>query len=110
MSKALLLPAQHARFRVQPRRKPWRAREPATHFEISVIEASRRILAQSRSVRSSSSVFTITNGRALLRDVDVGHSDGIDNEVLTGLTEGDSVILHPTDRVNHGVSVEARRQ
>jgi HlyD family secretion protein len=53
-------------------------------------------------------VFAVVNRSAVLRQVEIGHSDGIETEVLNGLAEGDRVVLHPTDRVEDGAAVEAR--
>ncbi len=48
------------------------------------------------------SVFTIENGRATLRPVETGHSNGKETEILSGLSAGDTVILYPGERVqNH---------
>ena len=52
-------------------------------------------------------VFVIENGRAVLRRVQVGRSDGLEMQVIDGLNEQDQVILHPTDRVEAGVRVES---
>lgn len=53
-------------------------------------------------------VFAIRNGRAVLTPVRIGHSNDKTAEVLSGLREGDSVIVHPSDRVHDGVRVQAR--
>lgn len=42
-------------------------------------------------------VFVIDNGRARLLPVEVGHRNTSEAEIITGLTEGASVILHPTN-------------
>lgn len=48
-------------------------------------------------------VFAIENSRARLREVQVGKTNGLETEILTGLREGESIILHPSDRVQSGV-------
>lgn len=48
------------------------------------------------------SVFAIENGRARTRDVEVGHRNAIQAEVMRGLTEGTEVILHPGNQVAEG--------
>lgn len=52
--------------------------------------------------------FVIVDGRAALRTVQVGNSDGIESEVLGGLSEGDAVILHAPDRVRDGIAIAVR--
>lgn len=50
-------------------------------------------------------VFAIEDGRAAIREVAIGHR-GIDRaEVLSGLEEGDRVIVFPSDLVEDGVRV-----
>ena len=53
-------------------------------------------------------VFTVRKSRAVLQPVRVGHSNGVETEILAGLSAGDQVILHPSDRVRHGVRTVAR--
>lgn len=50
-------------------------------------------------------VYRVVKGRARLAPVEVGHRSNADAEVLRGLTEGEVVILHPSDRVAEGVRV-----
>ncbi len=53
-------------------------------------------------------LYVVTAGRAELRPVQAGHSDGRDTEILGGLAEGEQVILHPNDRIIAGVAVRPR--
>ena len=53
-------------------------------------------------------VFVESDGRAELRHVSIGRQSSLDAEVLDGLTEGERVIMHPSDRVQHGVRVADR--
>jgi HlyD family secretion protein len=53
------------------------------------------------------SVFRIENGRARERPVRVGHESSADSEILEGLSPGDQVVRHPTDRIQDGVRVRA---
>jgi len=53
-------------------------------------------------------VFTVQQSRAVLRTVRVGHTNGLETEILEGLSPGDSVILHPSDRVRPGVAIAPR--
>lgn len=47
-------------------------------------------------------VYVDDAGRARQRKVAIGHENGAEAEVLDGLSAGDRVILHPTDRVSEG--------
>ena len=55
-------------------------------------------------------VFVEESGRARLRTVELGRSNGLQGEITGGLREGERVILHPSDRVSDGVRVGARSQ
>ncbi len=52
-------------------------------------------------------VFVVDEGVAKLRAVRVGRSSGIDTEIIDGLRPGESVIVHPDDRVEDGSRVDA---
>jgi HlyD family secretion protein len=51
------------------------------------------------------SVFVIEKGRARMRDVEVGHHNALQVEVLKGLSEGTEVILHPGNQISEGTRV-----
>lgn len=53
-------------------------------------------------------VFRIEQGKARLVPVGIGHRNGLDAEILGGLSDGDRVIVHPSDKVADGGLVEAR--
>jgi HlyD family secretion protein len=53
-------------------------------------------------------VFKVVSGRADLEAVEVGHRGENEAEILSGLAEGERVILHPSDRVGDGVRVKER--
>jgi HlyD family secretion protein len=53
-------------------------------------------------------VFAVEGGRARLRRVEVGRSNGLETEVRVGLAEGEVVILHPSDKIQAGARVTAR--
>ena len=53
-------------------------------------------------------VFSLKDGRANATIVTIGHRNGRMAEVLSGLSAGDRVVLHPSDRVRNGVSVAQR--
>jgi HlyD family secretion protein len=50
--------------------------------------------------------FVLDHGRARLRSVKVGRSNGTETQVLEGLKEGEDVILYPGDRVSDGLKVK----
>jgi HlyD family secretion protein len=54
-------------------------------------------------------VFALDGGRARLRKVRVGDSSGTSMEILEGLAAGESVIVHPGDRVAEGGRVRPAR-
>lgn len=53
-------------------------------------------------------VYAIAAGHAVLRHVDIGHRGALDVEIARGLSEGDRVVIHPSDAVRDGVPVAAR--
>ena len=58
--------------------------------------------------RGDWALFVVEDGRAVLRKIDIGHMNGIQAEVLGGLEAGETVLLHPSDRIADGVLVTAR--
>ena len=52
--------------------------------------------------------FMVSAGRARIRQVRIGHSNGLESEILGGLEAGDRVIVHPGDKVKDGGRVAAR--
>jgi len=53
-------------------------------------------------------VFVEAEGRAELRRVSIGRRSQLEAQVLDGLVAGERVIMHPSDRVQHGVRVADR--
>ena len=53
-------------------------------------------------------VFTVANGRARTTLVQIGHRNTRMAEVISGLSDGDRVVLHPSDRVEDGISISER--
>jgi HlyD family secretion protein len=51
------------------------------------------------------STFVVSGGRAVARDVEVGHRNESDAEILSGLAEGQRVILHPPNTIVAGSRV-----
>ena len=54
------------------------------------------------------SVFVVEGGRAVRRDVRVGHRSPLAVEILDGLDVGATVIRHPSNDVDEGVRVQPR--
>jgi len=54
------------------------------------------------------STFVVEKGRATVRDVAIGHRNETEVEILKGLSEGERVILHPSNQINDGVRVRSQ--
>ncbi len=50
--------------------------------------------------------FVLEGGRARLKTISVGRSNGLQTEVLGGLSEGERVIVYPGDQVRDGARVK----
>ncbi|MBI3705373.1 MAG: HlyD family efflux transporter periplasmic adaptor subunit [Rhizobiales bacterium] len=53
-------------------------------------------------------VYAVHNGRAEVAAISIGHRNNRLAEVLSGLSAGDQVVLHPSDRIRQGVAVAQR--
>lgn len=53
-------------------------------------------------------VYVVRGSRAMLQMVRVAHTNGMETEILDGLSVGEQVILHPSDRVQDGVRIVPR--
>jgi HlyD family secretion protein len=58
--------------------------------------------------RDGWAVFAVEDGKARLRQVEIGRQGGLVAEVVRGLEAGDQVVLHPGDSIVDGLRVEAR--
>ncbi|MEI6106925.1 MAG: efflux RND transporter periplasmic adaptor subunit [Opitutae bacterium] len=81
-------------FRVEARVTVW---EDAKVLKVPVSALFRR--------GSEWSAYVVRDGRAALAPVSAGRSSGTETQVLSGLKEGDEVILYPGDRVADGMRV-----
>ncbi|MCB1759432.1 MAG: HlyD family efflux transporter periplasmic adaptor subunit [Gammaproteobacteria bacterium] len=54
-------------------------------------------------------VFVDENGVAKKRNVKLGRRTGLETEVLAGVSQGERVVVHPSDKISDGVVIEARR-
>jgi HlyD family secretion protein len=55
------------------------------------------------------SVFVLENGKAVRREVTVGKTNGLETEIIKGLSADEPVIVHPGDRIKDGSSVTQRQ-
>jgi HlyD family secretion protein len=55
------------------------------------------------------SVFVVEDGRAILKKIQLGKKNAFEAQVLSGLEEGELVILHPSNQVKNGVLVDKRK-
>jgi len=53
-------------------------------------------------------VYVVEKGRAKIRPVEAGKRNGLAAQVLSGLAEGETVVLHPGDTVSDGRKVRLR--
>lgn len=53
-------------------------------------------------------VFVIESGKAKRREVKIGHQNSVESEVLEGLSQDETVILHPPNQLADGTSVAAQ--
>jgi HlyD family secretion protein len=53
-------------------------------------------------------VFAVRDGRARTTPVRIGHRNSRAAEVLEGITAGELVIIHPSDRIADGTQVAQR--
>ena len=54
------------------------------------------------------SLYVVEDGRARLRAVVTGRGNGLQTRILKGIEEGETVVLHPGDRVTDGARVAPR--
>lgn len=59
--------------------------------------------------RDQWAAFVRRDGQAELRIVTIGHRNSLAAEILDGLAEGEQVILHPSDKIADGTSIELRQ-
>jgi HlyD family secretion protein len=53
-------------------------------------------------------VFIADGGRARMRPVEIGRRNGTEAQVLKGLSEGETVIVHPSDSIKDGSRIAIR--
>ncbi len=53
-------------------------------------------------------VFQINDARARLQPVEIGHQNSLESEIVSGLEEGDRIVMHPSDQVEDGAEIFER--
>ncbi|MCA8914287.1 MAG: efflux RND transporter periplasmic adaptor subunit [Planctomycetes bacterium] len=59
-------------------------------------------------VPEGDALFVVSDGKATQRVVKIGARNGLEAEVKSGLNEGDTVIVHPSDDIEEGTRVKER--
>lgn len=53
-------------------------------------------------------VFKVVGDRAVRTEVEIGHQNGRVAEILSGVSPGETIVLHPSERITHGVKLAKR--
>lgn len=91
----------------------WAALGDGYRLDVQIVtwqQPSVLTLSQGAAFRSGDewAVFTVEDGRAHLRRVKLGQRSVFDVEVLSGVDEGGTIVLHPGEKVIDGVRVTTR--
>jgi HlyD family secretion protein len=54
-------------------------------------------------------VFAVDRGRAVLRPVKIGRRNDLEAEVLSGVSENETVLVHPSDRIQNTTRIRERK-
>jgi HlyD family secretion protein len=54
-------------------------------------------------------VFAMQRGRALLRPVKIGRRNDLEAEVLSGVSENETVVVHPSDKIQNMTGIRERK-
>jgi HlyD family secretion protein len=54
------------------------------------------------------SVFVMVDGVATQRQIDISHNNGIQAQVVSGLTEGEQVVIYPSAAIQNGAAITRR--
>jgi HlyD family secretion protein len=77
-----------------------------------IIDEARNVLKIPSSalfrVGGDTAVFRVESNVAHEHKVKVGRQNGLEAEILEGLSEGDQVVLHPSDQIKDGVKIRQR--
>ncbi len=94
-------------------REAWEALGDAYRVEVAIVVWERDSVIK---VPTSSlfrdgdgwAVYAVEEGTAVRRTVELGQRNGLEAEILAGLSEGERVIVHPSDKIEDGVAVAER--
>lgn len=94
-------------------REAWRALGDRYRVEARVITVTRPnvIKVPNSAIFNTTegpAVFLVQAGRARVKRIETGRRTGIESEILEGLKEGDTVVIHPGDDIEDGTAVEER--
>jgi HlyD family secretion protein len=94
-------------------RRLWKSLGHGFRVDVSVItwESEGSLIAPMGAVfrdGEQQAVYVVVNGRASLRHIVAGHTNTTQVEVLGGVSEGEMVVLYPTDRIQNGSIVRDR--
>ena len=65
----------------------------------------RKTLSLESGKEDAWAVFVVENEEVLLRDISIGQRSGLQAEVLFGLSAGEKVVLHPSNKVMQGNNI-----
>jgi HlyD family secretion protein len=84
-------------FRVEPRIEVWRGEDVVSAPVAALFRRDGRWAC-----------FVVENGRARLREVELGQANGVEAEIVSGLEPGEQLVLYPSERIKDGVGVAQR--
>lgn len=53
-------------------------------------------------------VFKVENGRARLTTIKIGHNNGLDIEIVEGISKDDQIVLYPGNQISDGALIKER--
>lgn len=91
----------------------WKALGDGYRVELSIVvwESKDTLKVSTGSLfrrGESWAVFAVERNRARTRPVEIGRRNGLEAQVLSGLSEGEEVVLHPSDTLKDGSRVRRR--
>ncbi len=95
----------------EPREK-WRRLSHGYRVDVQVILFEEDVLKLPRGTlfrhEDGWAVYKVVEGRAKLQPVEIGAQNSLEVEIADGLSEGQQVVLYPSDRIKDGVAVVER--
>jgi HlyD family secretion protein len=91
----------------------WAALGDGYRLDVEIVTWERAdvlVLPQGAAFRSGEgwAAFAIEDGKAVERRVELGHRSTFDAELLSGLGEGATIVLHPSEKLASGVRVASK--